>query len=155
MYKFIYAHVLYTQVNLLKRSHERERKERGEKKEKKLPPPTKLPSLHHRKFETGRSASFDHLKKVVNVLFSLSERIFSFQIRLNISFFQSRHTHTRARLLSQESPTPRALKQSRTKTTSLFSSHTQNTPQSKKDVLLYHFHRRENRPKINPPKAIG
>lgn len=59
------------------------------------------------------------------------------------------------RLLSQESPTPRALKQSRTKTTSLFSSHTQNTPQSKKDVLLYHFHRRENRPKINPPKAIG
>lgn len=154
MYKFIYAHVLYTQVNLLKRSQERERKERGERKRKKncLLPQN---SSHHRKFETGRSASFDHLKKVVNVLFSLSERIFSFQIRLNISFFQSRHTHTRARLLSQESPTPRALKQSRTKTTSLFSSHTQNTPQSKKDVLLYHFHRRENRPKINPPKAIG
>ena len=153
MYKFIYAHVLYTQVNLLKRSQERERKERGKRKEKNSLLPQN--SLHHRKFETGRSASFDHLKKVINVLFSLSERIFSFQIRLNISFFQSRHTHTRARLLSQESPTPRALKQSRTKTTSLFSSHTQNTPQSKKDVLLYHFHRRENRPKINPPKAIG
>ena len=154
MYKFIYAHVLYTQVNLLKRSQERERKERGERKRKKN---CHLPknSLHHRKFETGRSASFAHLKKVINLLFSLSERIFSFQIRLNISFFQSRHTHTRARLLSQESPTPRALKQSRTKTTSLFSSHTQNTPQSKKDVLLYHFHRRENRPKINRPKAIG
>ena len=153
MYKFIYAHVLYTQVNLLKRSQERERKERGERKEKNSLLPQN--SLHHRKFETGRSASFDHLKKVINLLFSLSERIFSFQIRLNISFFQSRHTHTRARLLSQESPTPRALKQSRTKTTSLFSSHTQNTPQSKKDVLLYHFHRRENRPKINRPKAIG
>ena len=153
MYKFIYAHVLYTQVNLLKRSQERERKERGERKEKNSLLPQN--SLHHRKFETGRSASFDHLKKVINLLFSLSERIFSFQIRLNISFFQSRHTHTHARLLSQESPTPRALKQSRTKTTSLFSSHTQNTPQSKKDVLLYHFHRRENRPKINPPKAIG
>lgn len=154
MYKFIYAHVLYTQVNLLKRSQERERKERGERKRKKnyLLPQN---SLHHRKFETGRSASFDHLKKVINLLFSLSERIFSFQIRLNISFFQSRHTHTSARLLSQESPTPRALKQSRTKTTSLFSSHTQNTQKSKKDVLLYHFHRRENRPKINPPKAIG
>ena len=153
MYKFIYAHVLYTQVNLLKRSQERERKERGKRKEKNSLLPQN--SLHHRKFETGRSASFDHLKKVINLLFSLSERIFSFQIRLNISFFQSRHTHTSARLLSQESPTPRALKQSRTKTTSLFSSHTQNTPQSKKDVLLYHFHRRENRPKINPPKAIG
>ena len=153
MYKFIYAHVLYTQVNLLKRSQERERKERGERKEKNSLLPQN--SLHHRKFETGRSASFDHLKKVINLLFSLSERIFSFQIRLNISFFQSRHTHTHARLLSQESPTPRALKQSRTKTTSLFSSHTQNTPQSKKDVLLYHFHRRENRPKINRPKAIG
>ena len=153
MYKFIYAHVLYTQVNLLKRSQERERKERGERKEKNSLLPQN--SLHHRKFETGRSASFDHLKKVINLLFSLSERIFSFQIRLNISFFQSRHTHTHSRLLSQESPTPRALKQSRTKTTSLFSSHTQNTPQSKKDVLLYHFHRRENRPKINRPKAIG
>ena len=153
MYKFIYAHVLYTQVNLLKRSQERERKERGERKEKNSLLPQN--SLHHRKFETGRSASFDHLKKVINLLFSLSERIFSFQIRLNISFFQSRHTHTSARLLSQESPTPRALKQSRTKTTSLFSSHTQNTQKSKKDVLLYHFHRRENRPKINPPKAIG
>ena len=107
MYKFIYAHVLYTQVNLLKRSQERERKERGERKRKKN---CHLPknSLHHRKFETGRSASFDHLKKVINLLFSLSERIFSFQIRLNISFFQSRHTHTHTRVYSRKNHPHRA-----------------------------------------------
>ena len=153
MYKIIYAHDVH-KANFLGNAQLLYRKER-EKSEREKKGKKTFSSLKHRKFETGRSASFDHLKKVINVLFSLSERIFSFQIRLNISFFQSRHTHTRARLLSQESPTPRALKQSRTKTTPLFSSHTQNTPQSKKDVLLYHFHRRENRPKINPPKAIG
>lgn len=42
-----------------KEREKRERRERREKKEKKLPPPKNFYgfALHHRKFETGRSAS--------------------------------------------------------------------------------------------------
>ena len=89
-----------------KEREKRERRERREKKEKKLPPPTNFYgfALHHRKFETGRSASFDHLKKVINLLFLLSERIFLTEY---IFFPISSYTHKRAFTLARITHTAR------------------------------------------------
>ena len=61
MYKIIYAHDVH-KANLLGSAQLLYRKER-EKSEREKKGKKTFSSLKHRKFETGRSASFDHLVK--------------------------------------------------------------------------------------------
>ena len=164
MYKFIYAHHVHTKqtyVETITYIQERERKERGErKKEKKTfssyKHPSTGPSLHHRKFET-------EICLFMLLIISKSHKMFFSPLRAYLLLsntteyiFLPNSSYTHTRVYSRKNHPHRAHLNSHAQThIPLFSSHTQNTPQSKKDVLLYHFHRRENRPKIRPPKAIG
>lgn len=157
MYKIIYAHDVH-KANLLgnaqlqereRKKREREKRERREKKGKKTFSSHKHPS-------TGSLQTTEKRETEICLFFSLSERAYLLLSNTTkyISFPISSYTHTR--VYSRKNHLNRAHLNSHAQThIPLFPSHTQNTPQSKKDVLLYHFHRRENRPKIRPPKAIG
>ena len=97
MYKIIYAHDVH-KANLLGSAQLLYRKER-EKSEREKKGKKTFSSLKHRKFETGRSASFDHLQKVIKSFFSLFFPLRAYLLLSNttdyIFFPISSYTHAR------------------------------------------------------------
>ena len=106
------------------------------------PPPTKKRAQRGPKYKSRRMKIYNFTKRI---FFRGQKRK---KTKKNNYHLRTRNTRARA-LFVHESRTERS-STLRTRRSFINSFHTHT-----KDVFLYHFYRRENRPKIHRPKAIG